>query len=70
MNNPIKLTINGEEVLQGCYNCGAEIMETEPFMIQFDPGEQNYPVEPDVPSEYYFVCKKCILAETYDWEGE
>lgn len=57
-----------------CFNCGENIAEvkekegtirTDDFIgeLCIDPGEYNYPREPDVPAEAYFVCVKCSHIE-------
>ena len=62
------IEIDGQQILSACYNCGEFIHEGEPFMVGFDPGENNYPHEPNIAAEYYIVCEKCIRAEISDWE--
>lgn len=53
-----------------CFNCGEKLSEIkekiefphkDDFIGEFcfDPGESNYPVEPDVPAGVYFVCVEC-----------
>lgn len=53
-----------------CLSCGAKLVDVEEgevtlrkddFMGEFcvDPGESNYPHEPDVPAAAYFVCVEC-----------
>ena len=57
-----------------CFNCGEKLIEvkekdgtvrTDDFIGEFciDPGESNYPREPDVPAAVYFVCVKCSHIE-------
>jgi hypothetical protein len=53
-----------------CFNCGGKLSEIkekiefphkDDFIGEFciDPGESNYPREPDVPAGAYFVCVEC-----------
>jgi len=58
-----------------CFNCGArlaDLKENEGTAVQYsrrevarlgelciDPGESNYPREPDVPAGVYFICVEC-----------
>jgi len=53
-----------------CFNCGEKLGEIkekiefpqkDDFMGEFciDPGESNYPREPDVPAGVYFICVEC-----------
>ena len=50
-----------------CFNCG-ELLEqkatsvnnnTTVAVLHIDPGELNYPHEPDVPASVYFECMEC-----------
>ena len=38
-----------------------ETPQKDDFMREFciDPGESNYPREPDVPAGVYFICVEC-----------
>ncbi len=54
-----------------CYNCGKKLTEVNGKKLNkrakdmviaklvLDPGESNYPHEPDVPATLYFVCSEC-----------
>ncbi|NJD75744.1 MAG: hypothetical protein FIB08_01425 [Candidatus Methanoperedens sp.] len=54
-----------------CFNCGKRLTETEGSRIHkhgkdrliakliLEPGEVNYPREPDIPASLYFVCAEC-----------
>ena len=58
-----------------CFNCGKNLTEAETKKINtqaydrfiakliLDPGESNYPREPDVPASLYFVCSECATEE-------
>lgn len=52
-----------------CSNCGKALSEVgvsregaDKLIAElcFDPGESNYPREPDVPATVYFVCGECV----------
>lgn len=53
-----------------CFECGLQLVDVkendetlhkDEFIgaLCIDPGESNYPHEPDVPAELYLVCVKC-----------
>ncbi len=60
---------NGE--LLTCFNCGRSLTEIDGDRIHrhgkdrfiakliLEPGESNYPREPDMPASLYFVCCEC-----------
>ncbi|MDP2217224.1 MAG: hypothetical protein Q8J68_08065 [Methanolobus sp.] len=49
-----------------CFNCDAQLADFK-FLFKddfigelcIDPGESNYPHEPDVPAGVYFICAEC-----------
>lgn len=55
-----------------CFNCGKKLTEVESKKLNerandrfiakliLEPGEVNYPREPDVPASIYFVCAECV----------
>lgn len=67
MDNSIK--IMGEEIERICFNCGEEINPEhgDQFLVCFEPGENNYPKEPDIMPCYYLICENCIK-EWIDYE--
>jgi len=49
-----------------CFNCGETLEskttranDTAVAVLHIDPGEMNYPREPDIPSSAYFECMEC-----------
>ena len=48
-----------------CYNCGETLraqsrtLDTAIGVLHIDPGEMNYPREPDVPASAFFECMQC-----------
>ncbi len=54
-----------------CYNCGKKLTEVNGIELNkrardmviakliLDPGESNYPHDPDVPASLYFICAEC-----------
>ncbi|MGB8216278.1 MAG: hypothetical protein WCE94_03160 [Candidatus Methanoperedens sp.] len=54
-----------------CFNCGRNLTEIDGDRIHrhgkdrfiakliLEPGEINYPREPDIPASIYFVCSDC-----------
>lgn len=58
-----------------CFNCGRNLTEIDSNSIHkhgkdrfianliLEPGEINYPREPDIPASLYFVCCECATEE-------
>lgn len=58
-----------------CFNCGRNLTEIDSNRIHrhgkdrfiakliLEPGEVNYPREPDIPASLYFMCSECATEE-------
>ncbi|CAG0970792.1 MAG: hypothetical protein OIN86_10165 [Candidatus Methanoperedens sp.] len=63
-----------------CFNCGRNLTEIDSNSIHrhgkdrfianliLEPGEINYPREPDIPACLYFVCSECAIEQTSNEE--
>ena len=54
-----------------CFDCGGTLEsqtsvipnDTRVGILHIDPGEKNYPREPDIPASAYFECMQCYGRE-------
>ena len=61
-----------------CFNCGETLElqtsvipnDTRVGILHIDPGEKNYPREPDIPASAYFECMQCYERERIEDESD
>ena len=65
-----ELILDNVQVLT-CFNCGETLTSQRSVIpndervgiLHIDPGEKNYPHEPDIPALAYFECMQCYERE-------
>lgn len=59
----MQVTLDGYKLESKCGSCGKELsiedLLDHPLAIIFDPGEINYPREPDIPATAWLECWEC-----------
>ena len=73
LDRAIETILENAHVLT-CFNCGETLEsqtsgianDTRAGILHIDPGEHNYPGEPDIPASAYFECIKCYESSGYD----